>query len=154
MSGLKLHKGNLWQRGKERSRSSTMSENLAYFTPMGGLKPDAYVMPKAVMELVDNIDEIVDKFFENAIIDELNSGAFLDEYIDHIIELGRIALKQQALEHQHMIEGIQSIERGVLLQNLSQQREIQKKLEDVKGNQEVEKENEKTSRCIYKEIIA
>lgn len=138
----------------KKAKSHWVPKRTEYRISMGGMKPDPYVMPEVVIELGENIDQMIDEFLEHANIDELNSGAFLDEYIDHVIELGRNQLKQQSYEHQHMIEGIQSARRGELLLCMSQQREVMKEIEgetaDVKG----ETQNAEIPKHIYKEVIA
>lgn len=155
MSGIKQQKRNLWfpGKGREKKQGDSTRCSIEYHTAAGGLSPGDYVIPGVVLELVDNIDEIVDKFFENAVIDELNSGTFLDDYIDNIIELGKNHLEQQALEHKYMIEGIQSVERGELLSCLSEQREINKRIEEESCSREGQ-DNDKTPKCIYQEVIA
>lgn len=157
MSGFRLRKKNFWftKKQKKKAKNYWVPESIKYRTSMGGGKPDPYVMPEMVIELGENIEEMIDEFLENADINELNSGAFLDEYIDHVVELGRNHLKQQAYEHQHMIEAIQSVERGELLACMSQQREIRKEIDGDITTVKEETENEEIpKKHIYKEIIA
>lgn len=131
---FKLKKKRHWLTANEKMKTQEYDRpgRLEFWTSRGGVRPVDYVLPAVVENLINNIEKETDEFLRSAKVDEYNNGSFFDEYIEAIIELGQNNLDKQFAEHEHIIEGIRSIEEGYLLNYEHQQKEIQKWMDDTK----------------------
>lgn len=152
-----------WKKGKykylvQESRTKTQEfdkpTELRFFTNMGGMRCCDFIMPEILKRFIEDFDGIVDELIKTNHLDEFNSGAFLDEYIENIISLSRRDIQKQYIEHVNVIYSIRSIEQGYLLNFQEEEKQIRKYLEDSKSDNEEDERYEKKQLQIYAGSVA
>lgn len=83
---------------------------LPFYTDLASLRPVDYRMPPAMINLEQNLDAKVKEILEQTGLDDLNSGEFYDQHIDHIVKIACDELRRQREDHMHIITEIRSIE--------------------------------------------
>ncbi len=112
---------------------------LPFYTDLASLRPVDYRMSPAMINLKENLDANVKEILDQTGLDDLNSGEFYDQHIDHIVEIACDELCRQREDHMHIITEIRSIETT----RLDEIELIRKALETRLGIKEV-KINEQT----------
>lgn len=144
----------LTKESREKTQEFDVPSQLQFFTPMGGCRNIQFYKPEILVQFLKEFDQIVERFLVEGKVDEYNSGAFLDDYIDEIIELAKKDLQHQNIEHRNVIYSIKSIEQGYLLNYTKEEEEIIKYMEECNSNHEEEKEDEKKALQIYPGNVA
>lgn len=130
MFGFKKKQKWLLSDSKKKSLEYDVPSQLRYWTPMGGCRQLEFIPHKSFVHLVENMDSIIDKFMNEVTLDEFNSGTFMDEYIDLIVDLAKKDYQKQAIEHAYVIKSIKQIERGYLLGYKSELKQLEKFLSE------------------------
>lgn len=139
----------LLSESKAKTQEFDRPSQLQFFTGMGGTRNTGFHLPEVLKQFINDLDDIVEEFIEKTNPDEYNSGKFMDDYIDNIIDLAQKDLQRQKIEHLNVIYSIRSIEESWLLNYQEEEKQIRKCLEGIDDRIKEDEDYEGKQRKVY-----